>query len=142
MRGAQLQALIVAGIEALEVDDKAVDSDKFRHDEGQSDDGNVKPDRVFELIQGQVSPNTMYGAQALRTVFELRFYYADSSRLASRLISDAERVLTYLPTIGAAMHPDCYGCGELGDWIPAEDEVPGQIVCVVSFAVFYSLTGV
>lgn len=142
MRGYELQQLLVTGVEGIAVDDKTSVADKFRHDPGESDDGNVKPDRVFELVQGQIKPSFTFEARTVTSVFELRFYYADGPRLAKRLISDGERVLCWLRGIGAAMHADIFGCSEIGDWIPAADDVPGQIVCVVSFAVTYSLTGI
>lgn len=142
MRGEELQELIIAGIDGLSVDLKAVVTDKFRHDAGQVDDGNVRPDRSWQLVQGQLSLGSGFNQRTMRSVFEGWFYYSESDKTAPRIISDGERVLCFLPTIGAAMHPDIVGCTDIGDWIPSEDDVTGQIVCKVSWAVTYMVTGV
>ena len=143
MRGEELQDLIITGVEGIEPDDLAKFGDCFSYDDdGESDDGNVKPDRVFELIQGPLKASVTFEARTVTTVFELRFYYADGPKLRRRIISDGERVLAWLRGIGASLHSDFFGCSEIGDWVPAEDDVPGQIVCAVSFAATYNLTGI
>lgn len=142
MRGRELQRLIIAAIDALEVDDKAQVSDRFRHDAEQSDPDVVQPDRTWQLVQGQVEPFGTFEARTFTAYFEGLFYYTDSPKLADRIVSDGERILCFLPTIGAAMHAHIMGCGEIGPWIPSQDEVSGQIVCRVTWAVTYFLTGV
>lgn len=140
MRLTTLQDLIAAGVSALPVDDAATSADVHTRNEGESDQGQPRPEWSFDLLQGQIRPTTTFEARTLTSVFELRFYFADGPRTAVRIASVGERVLCFLPTINGAMHPEIDGCGEIGDWVPSEDDVTGQIVCAVSFAVTYHLT--
>lgn len=142
MRGEDLQDLMIAGIDGLTVDSPADAADHFRHDAGQTDDGNRRPDRTWQLLQGQLSLGAGFNQRTMRAVFEGWFYYAESDKTAARIIADGERVLCFLPTINGLMHPDIVGCSEIGDWVPQEDDVAGQIVCKVSWAVTYMVTGV
>lgn len=142
MRGHELQELLIASVDGLTVDDKTSVSDRFRHDPGQSDPSLPRIDRTWQLVQGQVEPFGTFEARTFTAYFEGLFYYVDGPELARRIMSDGERILCFLPTIGAAMHPHIMGCGEIGPWIPSQDEVSGQIVCRVTWAVTYFLTGV
>lgn len=142
MRGRELQELLIERIDGLEVDGKTSVADRFRHDPGQSDPSLPRVDRTWQLVQGQLEPFGTFEARTFTAYFEGLFYYVDGPELGARIMSDGERLLCFLPTIGAAMHPHIMGCGQIGPWIPSEDDVSGQIVCRVTWAVTYFLTGV
>lgn len=139
MRASDLRALIIARIEALTVDDKASSADLFRHDADQTDD-EVRPERSFILVQGQLSPTTTFTALTVTATFRLQVYYADTPTVGDRICDDGERIIQSLHAIGAAMHPHITGTVDLGDWIPGTAN--DQVVCAIDFTVSYTLTGV
>lgn len=138
MRGSTLHALIVAGVEALPRDHKTTVADGFRRDDDETDE-EVRPDGVFTLQQGQLSPGTSAFGGTMTMALRLTVYYLDAPGIAERIASDGERILTFLRGLGRSLHSDCYGCAVIGDWIP-EAVAPGQLAASVDFVVGYNLS--
>jgi len=140
MRGHELQAIVIARLEALTVDFSAHSGDRLRHDPDQTAD-EVRPERTFLLEQGQLEPSTTIVPGTLRTAMRLRAFYVDGPDVGKRIISDGERVLVMLPSISGNDHADIHGVAALGEWIPQQSRrVPAQIECTVDFIVSYRLT--
>lgn len=138
MRGSDLHALIIAGVEALPRDHKAHAADGFRRDDDETDE-EVRPDGVFTLQQGQLSPGTSAFGGTMTMALRLTVYYPDVPSIAKRIASDGERILVFLRGIGRSLHADCYGCSVVGDYIP-EAVAPGQLAASVDFVVGYNLS--
>lgn len=143
MRGADVYTLIESRMEDLEIDDAVDASQRWRLDDGQADDSNVRPDYTWELVQGQFTPSRTFDARTVRSVLQIRAYFVDGPGTGRRMLAAGERVTAMLRGLrDSDNYPHFWGVAEVGDWVPAEDDVPGQLVCTVDFACTYNLTGI
>lgn len=137
MRLSDLQALIIERLEAIAVDDPQSVADVFRHDPDQTDD-EVRPERSFLLLQGQISPTTTFGPSIQASTMQAQFFYVDNPGASKRVADDGERVLQCLYWLHT-VHADVQNVVALGDWVPGPGAQTSQIVCTVDFTVAYQV---
>lgn len=140
MYGRALHALLVARFEALVPLDQAAVTDLFRHDPDATD-GEVRPNRSFQLFRGQLGPSESFTPLLVRRTFRLRRFYVDAPSIGDIIDDDDEQVMTTLYGFGAADHVDISGVVAMGDCIRTEGRAPQQLVADLDFVIAYTLTG-